>query len=86
MASLQRTYGRPVSMRRMKPGFRARASSSNSPERVTIPAAFSVACPSPRTFGFGSCIAETTSATPAAINASVHGGVRPWWQHGSRVT
>ena len=24
--------------------------------------------------------------TPAATSASAHGGVRPWWEHGSRVT
>ena len=36
--------------------------------------------------GFGSCIAATTRLTPAAISASQHGGVRPWWLQGSRVT
>ena len=27
----------------------------------------------------------TTRATPAATRASAHGGVRPWWEQGSRV-
>jgi hypothetical protein len=31
-------------------------------------------------------IATTTRLTPAAITASVQGGVRPWWQQGSSVT
>src|SRR5664280_133194 len=30
--------------------------------------------------------ATTTRRIPAAMIASVHGGVRPWWAHGSRVT
>jgi pyrimidine deaminase RibD-like protein len=38
------------------------------------------------TSGFGSCIAATTRARPAATSASAHGGVRPWWLHGSSVT
>ena len=28
----------------------------------------------------------TTRAMPAAITASAQGGVRPWWEQGSRVT
>ncbi len=31
-------------------------------------------------------IAKTTRATPAAINASTQGGVRPVWLQGSSVT
>ena len=36
--------------------------------------------------GSGSIIATCTSRTPAAISASVQGGVRPWWACGSSVT
>ena len=36
--------------------------------------------------GLGSAIAATTRPTPAAITASVHGGVRPVWLQGSSVT
>ena len=36
--------------------------------------------------GFGSRIAQTTRATPAATSASAQGGVRPWWLQGSSVT
>ena len=31
-------------------------------------------------------ISATTRPNRAAINASVHGGVFPWWQQGSSVT
>ena len=31
-------------------------------------------------------MAAITRRTPAASTASVHGGVLPWWQHGSSVT
>ena len=34
----------------------------------------------------GVLTATTTRAIPAAMMASVHGGVRPWWAHGSSVT
>ena len=41
--------------------------------------------PAPFTRGSGSSAATTTRATPAAISASVQGGVRPVWAQGSRV-
>ena len=31
-------------------------------------------------------MATTTRRIPAASSASLQGGVRPWWQQGSRVT
>ena len=40
----------------------------------------------PATFGFGSVEAATTRTTPAWINVSAHGGVRPVWLQGSSVT
>ena len=35
--------------------------------------------------GFGSGMAATTRATPAAMSARVQGPVRPVWQQGSRL-
>ena len=49
------------------------------------PAACSRSSPVPATFVSGSRTAITTRATPASISASVHGGVLPWWLHGSSV-
>ena len=43
-------------------------------------------CPGPATSGSGSSMATTTRPTPASMRASAHGGVRPWCEHGSRVT
>ena len=40
--------------------------------------------PAPR--GSGRSEPATTRATPAASTASTHGGVVPWWAHGSIVT
>src|SRR5271167_2379037 len=42
--------------------------------------------PRPDTFSSGSSMPTTTRATPAAMMASLQGGVRPWWTQGSRVT
>ncbi len=42
--------------------------------------------PAPDTRGSGSGAPTTTRAIPAAVTVSTHGGVRPWWEHGSRVT
>ena len=39
-----------------------------------------------RRWGRGRSTPTTTRPTPAAIRASAHGPVRPWWLHGSRVT
>src|SRR6056297_1683619 len=52
---------------------------------TATPAASNHAAPPPAR-GCGSGCAITTRAIPAANNASVHGGVRPWWAQGSRVT
>ena len=38
------------------------------------------------TFSVGSPAAHDHARTPAAISASAHGGVRPWCEHGSRLT
>jgi hypothetical protein len=42
--------------------------------------------PRPAAFSVGSSEAITTRAIPASRIASVHGGVRPVWQHGSSET
>ena len=63
-----------------------RAFSAPTPTSTVMPCSRSCAMPRPLTFGSGSSSATTTRATPAAISASVHGGVRPWCAHGSRVT
>ena len=55
------------------------------PTLTAMPAARSCSTPRPATWGSGSSTAMTTRATPAAMMASVQGGVRPWWAHGSRV-
>ena len=60
-----------------KPILSSRASSSSTPIAVSIPAAFYASMPCPAVRGSGSCIAATTRSTPAAINASSQGGVRP---------
>ena len=49
-----------------------------APHSTARPAAASRAAPWPETSGFGSRMAMTTRATPAATSASAHGGVRPW--------
>ncbi len=50
------------------------------------PAARRAAMPPLLTSGFGSTMATTTRATRASMSAWQHGGVRPWWLQGSRVT
>ncbi|MNF73400.1 hypothetical protein D3C84_553990 [compost metagenome] len=77
IASLTRTYGRPRSMRLMKPTFSSRASPSSTPQVTAMPAARNRSRPRPATCGLGSCIAATTRPTPALTSASAHGGVRP---------
>ena len=51
-----------------------------------MPAASSRAMPVPTTRLSGSIAPTMTFVIPAAMIASVHGGVRPWWLHGSSVT
>ena len=65
---------------------RRAAASAPTPTSTSMPAARSRAKPAPATCGSGSSSATTTRATPASISASAHGGVRPWWAHGSSVT
>ena len=75
----------PRVIRETKPTLSSRASRSISPNDTSTPAARSRAAPCAAA-GFGSGIAATTRTTPAARIASTHGGVLPWWLHGSSVT
>ena len=86
MAHLRMARGRPVARRCRKARLRLRASASHTPWITAMPAACSWAMPPPATWGLGSAMAITTCWRPAAITASLQGGVRPWWQQGSSVT
>ena len=77
MATFISTSGRRCWLQRAKPSFSRRASLSQTPRLVPIPAARSASIPWPATAGLGSMVAATTRPSPAAISASVHGGVRP---------
>ena len=72
-ADLSVTRGLRETIQRAKASFRRRASASRRPVLTSIPAARNCLKPRPATAGFGSAIAATTRATPAAINACVHG-------------
>src|SRR5579864_4236218 len=86
MASFTRTHGRPWRMRLRNPQLSSAASPASRPASTRTCASRSRAAPRPSTCGLGSAIAYTTRATRAPISASTHGGVRPWWLHGSSVT
>ena len=74
-ATLQRTHGRPVAMRLMKPMLSSVASCCSSPTRTSMPASRRRSKPVPLTAG--SDHRSHDAATPAPINASVQGGVLP---------
>ena len=86
VASFSVTSGRPARMRWVKPASTSCASGSSTPSSTSMPAARSRAMPWLSTRVSGSRVATTTRAMPAAISASVQGGVWPQWQHGSSVT
>src|SRR6266849_882082 len=86
VANFRVTSGRPSRMRKRKPALTSDASSAHRPVSTTRPAPRSLAIPRPETRGSGSSMGMTMRARPAAIRASVHGGVLPQWQHGSRLT
>jgi len=75
-AAFSRTHGRPRVIRDTKPMFCSRASSSRRPTSTAMRSARSRAAPFAAS-GFGSVIAATTRRIPAAMMASVQGGVRP---------
>ena len=88
IADLKTTSGRPVRACLRKGWLSRRAASAISPStKVTsTPSSRSIPGPRPAAFEVGSSEAITTRAIPAATIASVHGGVRPWWQQGSSET
>ncbi len=81
------TKGRPAAMDAKNFSFcsAARRRHGAGASTTSMPARRSAASPRPDTSGFGSFDATTTRRTPAAITTGAHGGVRPWWVHGSSV-
>ena len=77
IAIFKRIKGRPRSKREKNPTLSSRAAAASTPTDTSIPADRSRSIPPPATRGFGSTLLHTTRATPAAIRASAHGGVRP---------
>ena len=65
---------------------RARRRARRSATTTSTPSSRRIPRPRPEAFSVGSSEATTTRAIPASRIASVHGGVRPWWQHGSSET
>ena len=80
------TSGLRLRRRQTNPALISAASTSQRPVSTSSPAACSCRTPAPATRGSGSSKATTTRRIPAAISASVQGGVRPQWQQGSRLT
>src|SRR5439155_2383105 len=78
--------GRPVRTHLKYASVNRLASGARSPTIVSIPASCRARRPPPFTHGLVSVSAACTEPTPAATMASTHGGVRPWWLHGSKVT
>ncbi len=85
IADLKITSGRPVRACLRKGWLSMRAASATWPstKSTLTPSSRRIPGPRPAAFGVGSSEAITTRAIPAATIASVHGGVRPWWQQGS---
>mmetsp|Transcript_31883 Transcript_31883/g.92342 ORF Transcript_31883/g.92342 Transcript_31883/m.92342 type:complete len:206 (+) Transcript_31883:375-992(+) len=71
---------------RRKKGASTSRQESSSITVTSTPCSLSLARPPPLTRGLGSTTPATTRATPAARSASQHGGVLPWWLHGSSDT
>ena len=70
----------------MKSALIALHASSSHPTATSTPDASNVRMPPPLTLGSGSTNPTTTRLTPASTSALEHGGVRPKWSQGSRVT
>ena len=88
IADLKSTWGRPVRACLRNAWLRQRARPASSPSATTTstPSSRRIPSPRPEAFSVGSSEATTTRPIPAARIASVHGGVCPWWQHGSSET
>ena len=88
IADLKSTYGRPVRACLRNGWLSSRALAASSPPATTTstPSSRRIPRPRPAAFSVGSSEPTTTRAMPASRIASVHGGVCPWWQHGSSET
>jgi hypothetical protein len=86
IATFAVTCGRPRVTRVKKGAWSALASASKTPSVTSTPASTKRRSPRPDTFSKGSTKAATTRAKPASTHASAHGGVRPVWLQGSKVT
>src|ERR1019366_6303697 len=85
-ADLAVTKGPPAVTQRRYCSLSSRAASDPTPTVTSMPARRRASSPLPLTRGLGSGMAATQREIPAATTASVQGGVRPWWQHGSKET
>src|SRR4051794_39853381 len=88
IADLKTTSGRPVRacLRNAWLSSRARVASSPPATSTWMPSSRRMPRPRPDAFELGSSEPTTTRPRPAVRIASVHGGWRPWWQHGSSET
>ena len=88
IADLNRIHGRPVRAC-LRNGWLSRLARSGEVvvgEDDLDPLVAEDPGPRPAALSVGSSLATTTRAIPASMIASVHGGVRPVWQHGSSDT
>ena len=89
IADLKSTNGRPVRACLRNGWLSSRARRGElavGDHRPRCPRRAGCPRPRPEAFSVGSSEAITTRAMPASRIASVHGGVRPVWQHGSSET
>ena len=86
-ASLSTTHGRPVGGASGRGAARPATSAAHTPTATSMPASRSRSMPrAARPVGPDPRCRRRPGARPAATRASAHGGVRPWWEQGSRVT
>ena len=85
-ASLSDTYGRPAVMCFAHGAMDVWAFSSRTPRTTSMPAARSFVGAVALDVGVRVAAPDDDARDPDAMIASVHGGVRPWWLHGSSVT
>src|SRR5664280_1145169 len=85
-AHLTWTKGRRSRMDFRNASFSVSASSASAPTSTSTPRSLRRRMPRPAVRGSGSSVEHTTRDTPAAMSASEQGGVRPKWEHGSRLT
>lgn len=86
IAALTMTHGVLWRIQWFHDSLRRSAECARQPVITSMLAWRSRSIPLPLWRGFGSTVAMTTRLIPAAMIASVQGGVRPWVEHGSSVT